>query len=54
MDDYLRMLTVNPNKRISPKSSGISQNKAKQKTVQNRAGSAIGDKMAFSSKMLDT
>jgi len=53
MDDFLRMLIVNPNQEIGPKSSGIKRNKAKQKTGFSGAKSAIGGKMAFSSKMLD-
>ena len=51
MIDHLRMLTINPNKKISPKSVGVN-NKAKQKTGFSRAKSAIGDKMAFSNKGL--
>jgi len=53
MDDFLGMLIVNPNKEISPKSSGTERNKAKQKTGFSGAKSAIGGKMAFSIKMLD-
>ena len=53
MADYLRMLIINPNKNISPKSSGISRNKTKQKIGFSGAKSTIGGKMASSSKMLD-
>jgi len=53
MDDYLRMLTINRNQEISPKSSGTKRNKAKQKIGFSGAKSAIGGKLAFSSKMLD-
>ena len=54
MDDYLRMLIINPNKKVSSKSSGTSRNKTKQKIGLSRAKSALGGKMASSSKMLDT
>jgi len=53
MADFLRMLTINPSQEISPKASGTKRNKAKYKTEFPGAESAIGGKMAFSSKMLD-
>jgi len=51
MAEFLRMLIVNPNQEVGPKSSGIKKSKAKQKIGFSRAKSAIGGKMAFSSKM---
>ena len=53
MDDFLGMLIVNTNQENCPKSSGAKRNKAKQKIGFSRAKSAIGGKMAFSSKILD-
>jgi len=53
MDDDLRMLIINPNKKISPKSSGTSRNKVRQRIRFSKAKSAISGKMASSSKMLD-
>jgi len=52
MAKYLRMLIINPNQEISIKSSGAKRNKIKQQTGFSRANSAIGGKLAFSSKML--
>jgi len=53
MADFPRMLIVNPNQEIGPKSSGTKRNKAKQKIGFSGAKSAIGGKMAFSRKILD-
>jgi len=53
MDDFLRMLIINPCQEISPKSSGTKRNVAKQKIGFCGAKSAIGGKIAFSSKILD-
>jgi len=52
MADYLKMLIINPNQEISLKFSGAKRNKIKQQIGFSRAKSAIGAKLAFSSKML--
>jgi len=51
MADYPGMLIINPIKKISLKSSGSKGNRLKQKARFSGAKSAIGGKMALSSKM---
>jgi len=52
MDDFLRMLIINPGHEITPKSSGTKRNVMKQKIEFSGAKSAIGGKMASPAKCL--